>query len=98
MDMTGAPGGLIGSARVGDSGTPHGGRTERVVRKRARRRTDSERGGKRLDIQGLRMVAVVLVVVSHMFDGARGGLVGVDVFFVISGFLITGLLLRELQQ
>jgi peptidoglycan/LPS O-acetylase OafA/YrhL len=102
METNGAPGGHIGSARVGDSGRPREGHrdehTERVVRKRRRRRTDDERAGMRLDIQGLRMVAVMLVVLSHMFDGARGGLVGVDVFFVISGFLITGLLLRELQE
>ncbi|GAB3584001.1 SGNH hydrolase domain-containing protein [Leifsonia lichenia] len=51
---------------------------------------------RRGDIQGLRAVAVVLVVVYHAFPGVvRGGFVGVDVFFVISGFLITGLLLRE---
>ena len=98
MDTTGAPGGLIGSEGVGDSRRPRGEHTERVVRKRRRRRTDGERAGKRAEIQGLRMVAVMLVVVSHMFDGARGGLVGVDVFFVISGFLITGLLLKELQE
>ncbi len=49
----------------------------------------------RPDIQGLRAVAVLLVVASHVFGFPRGGYVGVDVFFVVSGFLITGLLLRE---
>ena len=98
MEIAAGPGGLIGSTAVGESGGPHGEHTQRVRRKRRRKRTDGERAGKRLDIQGLRMVAVMLVVVSHMFDGARGALVGVDVFFVISGFLISGLLLRELQE
>ncbi|WP_374315738.1 acyltransferase family protein [Microbacterium sp.] len=48
-------------------------------------------------LDGLRAVAVVLVVVYHLFPPALvpGGFVGVDVFFVISGFLITSLLLRE---
>jgi peptidoglycan/LPS O-acetylase OafA/YrhL len=50
----------------------------------------------RPDIQGLRAVAVVLVVLYHAgLAGLSGGYVGVDVFFVISGFVITGLLLRE---
>jgi peptidoglycan/LPS O-acetylase OafA/YrhL len=50
----------------------------------------------RPDIQGLRAVAVALVVLYHAgFSGLSGGYVGVDVFFVISGFVITGLLLRE---
>ncbi|MEU5700097.1 acyltransferase family protein [Streptomyces aurantiacus] len=51
----------------------------------------------RLDIQGLRAVAVGLVVLSHAgVSQVGGGYIGVDIFFVISGFLITALLLREL--
>ncbi len=50
----------------------------------------------RPDIEGLRAVAVGLVLAYHAFARPfTGGCVGVDVFFVISGFLITGLLLRE---
>jgi hypothetical protein len=52
----------------------------------------------RLDIQGLRALAVSLVVLSHAgVSLLSGGYVGVDVFFVISGFLITSLLLREIS-
>lgn len=53
---------------------------------------------KRADIQGLRMVAVVAVVAFHLTGYPTGGFVGVDVFFVISGFLMTGILMRELGR
>ena len=47
-------------------------------------------------LDGLRALAVTVVVLYHLSPGALvGGYIGVDVFFVISGFLITGLLLRE---
>ncbi len=53
----------------------------------------------RPDIEGLRAVAVLLVVFYHAgFTGLGGGYVGVDVFFVISGFVITGVLLRERES
>jgi peptidoglycan/LPS O-acetylase OafA/YrhL len=52
----------------------------------------------RADIEGLRAIAVVAVVLFHAdVPGVSGGFVGVDVFFVISGFLITGLLWREVS-
>jgi peptidoglycan/LPS O-acetylase OafA/YrhL len=53
----------------------------------------------RPDIAGLRAVAVALVVLDHaQAPGFTGGFTGVDVFYVISGFLITGMLLRELDE
>lgn len=50
---------------------------------------------RRGDIQGLRAVAVLLVVAFHAGLPVHGGFVGVDSFFVISGFVITGMLYRE---
>jgi peptidoglycan/LPS O-acetylase OafA/YrhL len=53
----------------------------------------------RRDIDGLRALAIVLVVAFHAGLGiVPGGFVGVDVFFVVSGFLITGLLVDEIEQ
>ena len=58
----------------------------------------SAQTGFRPDIEGLRAVAVLAVVLFHAdVPGVGGGFVGVDVFFVISGFLITGLLWREVS-
>ncbi len=52
----------------------------------------------RREIQALRALAVLLVVLYHLWpEVVRGGYIGVDVFFVISGYLITGMLLSELE-
>jgi peptidoglycan/LPS O-acetylase OafA/YrhL len=61
---------------------------------------ESQRGRRdfRPDVEGLRAVAIAIVLVAHAGVGfATGGYVGVDVFFVISGFLITRLLVNELD-
>ena len=52
----------------------------------------------RPEIDGLRAVAVVMVLLFHADLGFSGGFVGVDVFFVISGFLITGLILKRQKE
>lgn len=53
----------------------------------------------RPDIEGMRAVAVLLVLLYHGgLSWVPGGFIGVDVFFVVSGFLITGLLMRELES
>src|SRR5437899_861729 len=55
--------------------------------------------GHRDDLQGLRAVAVLLVALGHAgISWMRGGYVGVDVFFVLSGYLITGLLLADASR
>ena len=64
-------------------------------------KTDTKKSGNHffLDVEGLRGIAVALVVLFHAgVPHLAGGFVGVDVFFVISGFLITGLLLREFER
>jgi peptidoglycan/LPS O-acetylase OafA/YrhL len=53
----------------------------------------------RPDVEGLRAVAVVAVILFHTkIAGFTGGFVGVDVFYVISGFVITGVLLRKVES
>src|SRR5882762_6957582 len=53
----------------------------------------------RPDIEGLRAVAVLSVVGFHYgITALKGGFIGVDVFFVISGYLITAILAQELEQ
>ncbi|MDN3238180.1 acyltransferase family protein [Glycomyces tritici] len=68
----------------------------------ATKRTDQSSSARpshwRPDIEGLRALAVGVVIAAHIgFPYMAGGFVGVDVFFVISGFLITSLLLREID-
>lgn len=53
----------------------------------------------RADIDGLRAVAVMVVVLYHFSVWPfTGGFIGVDVFFVISGYLITGIIDKEAQE
>ena len=73
--------------------------TGAIGRASAGRSKKSPSGGFRPDVEGLRAVAVVAVLLYHAgLSFVPGGYVGVDVFFVISGFLITGLLLREIEK
>ncbi|KUI33479.1 acyltransferase [Mycobacterium sp. GA-2829] len=58
-----------------------------------RRRRRAERANQRFDIQGLRAVAVLAVFAQHLWAWPHGGTLGIDVFFVVSGFLLTGGLL-----
>ena len=53
----------------------------------------------RADIDGLRTIAIVSVVIFHAFpEYLPGGFVGVDLFFVISGYLITQIIIKETNQ
>ncbi|MGW5397548.1 SGNH hydrolase domain-containing protein [Streptomyces sp. NPDC003952] len=72
--------------RARSSATPSGGESG----------PSPHRSAFRPDIEGLRAVAVLAVLAFHAgIPGLAGGFVGVDVFFVVSGYLITGLLVRE---
>ena len=86
--------------RVKERSAPQGdmtsGAADKVGSNEGPPRQRSAKPGFRPDVEGLRAVAVVAVVLFHAaVPGVGGGFVGVDVFFVISGFLITGLLWRE---
>ena len=56
-----------------------------------------EKNGYRRDIDGLRAIAVIAVIIFH-FGALPNGYLGVDVFFVISGYLITGIIAKELSE
>ncbi|WP_243226773.1 acyltransferase family protein [Microbacterium sp. CIAB417] len=72
--------------------------SDTAIADRAAGRRQAGAGRVRADIQGLRAFAVLAVIADHLLHWPSGGFVGVDVFFVISGFLITGLLLREYDR
>ena len=56
------------------------------------------RSERRRSLDGLRTVAIVAVFLFHCFEPDLGGFLGVDVFFVLSGYLMTGILTREVQR
>jgi peptidoglycan/LPS O-acetylase OafA/YrhL len=61
--------------------------------------TDGDTSTYRPEIDGLRAISVLLVIAFHFgMPGLSGGFIGVDVFFVISGYLITDIILREMEE
>ena len=87
---------------VGSSGSPRRAPTEPDPAEAAARdvaATAARSEAFRPDVEGLRGIAILFVVLFHSgLVALPGGFIGVDVFFVISGFLITGLLLRERER
>lgn len=76
-------------------GTPGAGATSGAVRRHARPRAATSREGYRYDLDGLRAVAILLVVVYHVWLGRVSG--GVDVFLMLSAFFLTGSFARRLS-
>src|SRR5579871_2758842 len=68
------------------------------VGRRSRTPSSGRNPPRRQDVQGLRALAILLVVLFHAGVAAERGFVGVDVFFVVSGFVITATLVRELDR
>src|SRR5262249_53578224 len=79
---------------AGNAASSHG----RIDNGRAVGSVPNSERRRRSDIQGLRALAIVLVVAFHVQGGLPGGFVGVDMFFAVSGFVITSTLVRELHE
>lgn len=88
-----APRKFVRQARAANGGTVTT-ILDRYQESSRRRRRKAERANHRLDLQGLRMVAVLAIIANHLWNWPRGGFVGVDIFFVVTGFLVTASLLR----
>lgn len=54
--------------------------------------------GFRVDLEGIRGIALLIILSTHLIEWPSGGFVALDLFFVLSGYLITGLLIREHQR
>ncbi len=86
----------VSAVQSGDEGLGDTDQTGRLLPSGDEAGTAPEDRSFRPDVQGLRAVAILLVVLFHAgIPGVSGGYIGVDVFFVVSGFVITGVLLRE---
>jgi peptidoglycan/LPS O-acetylase OafA/YrhL len=95
---------MISNAPIVSSSSPRTVETGRPVRETDtlsgfRERSPDSKAGYRSDIDGLRAIAVLSVVSYHSFARwIRGGFVGVDIFFVISGYLISSIIYKELES
>ncbi|HEX2809218.1 MAG TPA: acyltransferase family protein, partial [Kineosporiaceae bacterium] len=78
---------LIDSVALNGRPSPTIGHEHRLIR--------GERLSRLKPLDGMRALAVLAVLASHTSERATGGFLGVDVFFVLSGYLITSLLIKE---